>query len=136
MTIKNEELLTQIRIQITAYQMNISSDKKAHRYNINERAEALVANNPDLRISSKSVCTSGIPESPHILEIIDSYRKDAYVLFELVLDTSQQYLNLINQLGCLPSPINNFKILFRALQTFAKNWLAYESKFLLINYLE
>jgi hypothetical protein len=38
--ITNEELLTQIRKQITAYQMNVRSDNKAHRYNINDRAEA------------------------------------------------------------------------------------------------
>ncbi len=40
MQISSEELLTQIRNQITAYQMNVRSDNKAHRYNINDRAEA------------------------------------------------------------------------------------------------
>lgn len=40
MKITSEELLTQIRSQITAYQMNVRSDNKAHRYNINDRAEA------------------------------------------------------------------------------------------------
>ena len=39
--ITSEELLTQIRNQITAYQLNVKSDNKAHRYNINDRAEAL-----------------------------------------------------------------------------------------------
>jgi hypothetical protein len=38
--ITSEELLTKIRNQITAYQMNVRSDNKAHRYNINDRAEA------------------------------------------------------------------------------------------------
>ncbi len=40
MKITSEELLNQIRNQITAYQMNVRSDNKAHRYNINDRAEA------------------------------------------------------------------------------------------------
>lgn len=40
MTPTSEELLVQIRNQITAYQMNVKSDNKAHRYNINDRAEA------------------------------------------------------------------------------------------------
>lgn len=40
MKITSEELLTKIRNQITAYQMNVRSDNKAYRYNINDRAEA------------------------------------------------------------------------------------------------
>lgn len=36
----SEELLTKIRNQITAYQLNVKSDNNAHRYNINDRAEA------------------------------------------------------------------------------------------------
>jgi hypothetical protein len=35
----SEELLVRIRNQITAYQMNVRSDNRAHRYNINDRAE-------------------------------------------------------------------------------------------------
>lgn len=40
MNVTNEELLLKIRNQITAYQMNVRSDNKAHRYDINDRAEA------------------------------------------------------------------------------------------------
>ena len=40
MSVTSEELLTQIRNQITAYQLNVESDNKAHRYNINDRAES------------------------------------------------------------------------------------------------
>lgn len=36
----SEELLIKIRDQITAYQLNIKSDNKANRYNINDRAES------------------------------------------------------------------------------------------------
>jgi len=36
----SEELLIQIRNQIAAYQLNVKSDNKAHRYNINDRAES------------------------------------------------------------------------------------------------
>ena len=35
----SEELLIQIRTQITAYQINVRSENRAHRYNINDRAE-------------------------------------------------------------------------------------------------
>lgn len=38
--VTSEELLIQIRNQITAYQMNLRSETKAHRYNINDRAES------------------------------------------------------------------------------------------------
>lgn len=38
--VTSEELITKIRNQITAYQMNVRSDNRAHRYNINDRAEA------------------------------------------------------------------------------------------------
>jgi hypothetical protein len=38
--LSSEELLIQIRNQITAYQLNVKSDNKAHRYNINDRAES------------------------------------------------------------------------------------------------
>lgn len=37
--ISSEELLTQIRTQIAVYQHCVKSDNKAHRYNINDRAE-------------------------------------------------------------------------------------------------
>ncbi len=40
MKISSEELLVKIRNQITAYQLNVKSDNKAHRYNINDRAES------------------------------------------------------------------------------------------------
>lgn len=40
MKISSEELLIKIRNQITAYQLNVRSDNKAHRYNINDRAES------------------------------------------------------------------------------------------------
>lgn len=40
MKITSEQLLIQIRNQITAYQLNVKSDNKAHRYNINDRAES------------------------------------------------------------------------------------------------
>ena len=40
MKISSEELLLKIRNQITAYQLNVKSDNKAHRYNINDRAES------------------------------------------------------------------------------------------------
>jgi hypothetical protein len=40
LALTSEELLLQIRNQITAYQLNVRSDNKAHRYNINDRAEA------------------------------------------------------------------------------------------------
>lgn len=36
----SEELLTKIRNQISLYQHNVESDNRAHRYNINDRAEA------------------------------------------------------------------------------------------------
>lgn len=39
LNVTNEELLLKIRNQITAYQMNVRSDNKAHRYDINDRAE-------------------------------------------------------------------------------------------------
>lgn len=35
----SEDLLIKIRDQITAYQLNVKSDNKANRYNINDRAE-------------------------------------------------------------------------------------------------
>ena len=40
MKISSEELLVKIRNQITAYQLNVRSDNKARRYNINDRAES------------------------------------------------------------------------------------------------
>lgn len=40
MHVTSEELIIKIRNQITAYQMNVRSDNRAHRYNINDRAEA------------------------------------------------------------------------------------------------
>ena len=36
----SEETITKIRNQITAYQLNVKSDNKANRYNINDRAES------------------------------------------------------------------------------------------------
>ena len=40
MKISSEELIVKIRNQIAAYQLNVKSDNKAHRYNINDRAES------------------------------------------------------------------------------------------------